>query len=55
VGLQFLQAGPGRVAVNLGAPIPLDRCHLFESGEISIDGVFRICRLVAVRGRDLTI
>ena len=55
MGLWLLRAGIARLAVNLGAPIPVDPFTLFESGEIIIDGVFRICIHGVVEGRDLTV
>jgi len=55
VGLGLLQAGTGSFAGNPGAPISLDPCHLFESGEISIVGVFKICMQGVLGGRDLTV
>ena len=54
VGLGLLRAGPGRIAGNSGAPIPVDPCPLLESGEITIDRIFRICMQV-VGGRELTV
>jgi len=38
-----LRAGIAPLAVNPGAPIPVDPFTLFESGKIIIDRVFRIC------------
>jgi hypothetical protein len=43
------------MAGDSGAPIALDSCPLFESGEITIDGVFRICMEEVVEGRDLSV
>ena len=54
VGLWFLRAGIAPLAVNPGAPIPVDPFTLFESGKIIIDRVFRICMQGVVEGRDLT-
>jgi len=55
VGSGLLRAGPGNIAANSGAPTLVDPCPLFESGEITIDRVFRICMEVVVEGRDLTV
>jgi len=53
--LRLLPAGTENFPGNPGARIPVDPCPLFESGEMSIHGVFRICRQGVVGGRDLTV
>jgi hypothetical protein len=53
--LRLSRAGTGNIAGNSGAPIPVDPCPLFESGEIIIGGVFRIRMQVVVKGQDLTV
>ncbi len=39
--LGLLWTGTESIAENPGAPIPLNPCHLFESGEISIDSAIQ--------------
>ena len=53
--LRFLRTGTRNLAEYSGAPIPLDPYPLFDSGETTIDRVFRICMQVVVEGRDLTV
>jgi hypothetical protein len=51
VGVGLFRVGTGRVGANPGAPIPPDRCPFLESGQISIDRVFRIaCTESSKRG-----
>jgi hypothetical protein len=38
--LRLSRAGTGNIPGNSGAPIPVDPCPLFESGEITIDRMF---------------
>ena len=52
--LRLLSARPGSNPGNLDTPIPLDPCHLFESGEIIIDRVLGIYTRVFVKGLDFS-
>src|SRR5512139_2346252 len=54
-GFGVLRAETGSIAGNPGAALPIDSSPLFESGEIIIVGVFRICMHGVVAGRDLTV
>ena len=50
-----VRAGSGTIHLNSGAPTPFDPLCLFESGEIVIDRVVRICVEVVLGVWDLTV
>ena len=50
--LRRLLDGIGNIPGNPGVPFPFDPFTLFESGEIIIPGVSRICVQVVGGGRD---
>jgi hypothetical protein len=51
MGVGLLPAVTESIAGNPGAPLPFDRCPLFESREISIVGVLRISMHRVVEAR----
>ena len=53
--MRVVRAGSGTIHGNSSAPTPFDPLRLFESGEIVIDSVFRICVEVVLGVRDLTV
>ena len=53
--MRVVRAGSGTIHGNSSAPAPFDPLRLFESGEIVIDSVFRICVEVVLGVRDLTV
>jgi hypothetical protein len=51
----FCESEPETLLQISGTPIHVDSYPRFESGEIAIDRVFRICMRVVVERRDLTV
>jgi len=54
VSLRLSAAGTGYIPGNSATPIPFNPPSLFESGEISIDGVFMMCMRGVLGRRDST-